>query len=488
MTGARSISRRTYALLGGAGVVLTALGTLVAIRAGFDVVSIVGATFALGLVVTLFLLPVHWLPATSLLILAFVPSRFIPNDGPFRALTPLTLIIVIWVFRRLVLRQGPPPGRYDLPAFEGRGIRLFVYIPAAFVLLWVLFSLSTTIVPSISISWSMSFLTAVIAPMLVPDSRAEGILLRRALVWSGAILGGYAFIEMVLQSSPIYGTLYNAIGRLNTELDSWSVYRAVASFSHPLFAAAFFTIPASLSIADWMRSGRVRDLAFAGLATLGVFATVSRGSLLAVAAAAAFVFVCSLFDRAVRVRARMLGFAVIGLLGVVFAANFGPLQERADSIEAVRSSATRDLGVVIALRTAEHFGWLGSGPGTSGMAADIYDDVIIENSALQLLVSLGVLGLLAIAALLAGLVVNALGHRDIGAGAATIALTVSFVGFNVMDAVYYLHALVGVIVLLSVSSYRHPDPLVPPPGSALHRPATTPLSPALGTTGGSPWT
>lgn len=481
-----AVTTRTVVLA--VGLPLTALGTALGIRAGMDLPSVAGAVFVVAVLVALFLVPVHWLPAASLLMLAFVPSRFIPNDGPFRALTPLTAIILIWVFRRLVLRQTPP-AIADLPPLHLRGARLFVYVPAVFVVLWVLYSLATSMLPQVSASWSISFLSAVVAPLLVPDSRAEGVLLRKAILWAGAILGAYAVVEMLLQSSPLYGTIYDIVGRTSTDARTWSVYRAMASFSHPLFAGAFLTIPAALGLATWMQTGRLRYLVCAVLSTLGVFGTVSRGALLAVAAAAAVVFAAALFDRVVRVRARMLGFALLGMGAFVLVANYGPLQERADSIEAVRSAETRELGVIVALKTAQHYGWVGSGPGTSGMATDLFKDIPIENSAMQLLVSIGIPGVLAVAALIAGLVVNALAVRDFGAAAVAVSVTVAFLGFNVIDAVYYMHALIGVIVLLSVSAYAPPSADVAPlprPTPATHAPPR-PL-PTPSTTGGSPWT
>ena len=485
MNAIRSNTTRSRIVVAAVGLPLTALGTVVAVRAELGLAEVLAGIFVVGLLVTLFLIPVHWLPAASLLILAFVPSRFIPNDGPFRALTPLTAIILIWVFRRLVLRQSPPADAADLPPLQIRGARLFVYVPVVFVLLWLGYSLVTSMLPNISASWSISFLSAVIAPMLVPDSRAEGILLRKSLMWAGALLGAYAIIEMVLQTSPIYGTINDLLGRLVTEERTWSVYRAMAAFSHPLFAAAFFTVPAALALATWMQTGRLRYLVCAGLSTLGIFGTVSRGALLAVAASAIVVFFASLFNPTVRVRSRMLGFALLGVAAIVFAANFAPLQERADSIEAVRSSQTRELGVIVALKTAAYYGWLGSGAGTSGMATDRYKDIPIENSGMQLLVSIGIPGVIAVLALLGGLVVNALAVRDVGAAAAVVALTVAFAGFNVIDAVYYMHALIGIVVMLSVSSFA---PL-PTPMKTAAEVARTPLrslTPSI--TGGSPWT
>ena len=324
------------------------------------------------------------------------------------------------------------------------------------MVLWIVYSTLTSRETSTSISWSLSFLTAVITPMLVPDSRREGIALRKALMWGGAILGAYAVIELALQQSPIYGTIYSALGR-SIDRD-WSVYRAFASFSHPLAAAAFFTIPAMVSLGEWAKTGKFRYLVLSGFSMLGVFATVSRGSILALAVASGVLFIACVFDREIRIRGRILGFVLLGLLGALFAATFAPLQEREDSLEAGLSNGARELGIIVAFKAAAVGDYLGTGPGTSGQTSRIFDDVVIENSALQLLISIGVPGLLTVGVLLVGLMINALGNRDLGTAAAVVALGVSFSGFNVIDAVLYMHFLVGLLVLLSLSSFLPPAP------------------------------
>lgn len=462
------VTRRQFAFLVAGAVLATIVGAVIAAVQGVSVVEIAALVFLIGVATVLFVIPVHWLPAFAVLFLAFFPSRFVPSDGPFRALPPITLLLVIWAFRRLVLRQGDSPEAAGLPPFQPRGLRLWIYVPAAFMVLWLAYSTLTSSSTSTSISWSVSFIAAVITPMLVPDSRREGILLRQALMWSGAIMGAYAFVELGLQQSPIYGTIYELLGR-GIDRD-WSVYRSFASFAHPLVAAAFFTIPSMISLGEWARTGKFRYLVMSGFAMLGVFATVSRGSILALAVASGFLFVTCLFDREIRMRGRIIGFVLLGVVGILFASTFAPLQERQDSMEAALSNGARELGLTVALKAAAVGEWLGTGPGTSGRTGRIFDDVVIENSALQLLISIGVLGLLTVIALLAGLMINALGNRDVGTPAAVVALAVSFAGFNAIDAVLYLHFLIGLLVLLSLSSF---SPSSPSTDAAIRAPRRT---------------
>ncbi|WP_455133509.1 O-antigen ligase family protein [Microbacterium aurum] len=443
------VSRRQYQLWFGGAVAATVL--LVGAASVLQVEPGIVVAAALGLVglAALFLVPVHWLPAISALAVTFVPGRFIPHDGPFRPIAPLVLVLIIWVFRRVALRQVPP-GSSDLPPFQPSALRLTVYVPAAFLVIWLAYSVVSSSSVTTSISWTMSYLLAVLMPMLVPDSRREGIVLREALMWGGAVLGAYAFVEQLLGFSPLFAVIGSAPER------EWSVYRAFATFSHPLAAASYFTIPAMLALGAWARGRGLRYLFLSGFAVLGVFATVSRGAMLAVAVGAAFLFLSLLLDPAVRAQGRMLVFVGVGIVGALFAASFGPLQDRSDSIEGGLSEGARELGLTVALKAINAGNWLGTGPGTSGQTARRFDQVIIENSLLQVVISIGIPGLLCIAALLAGLIITALSQRDAGTAAAIVALSVAYTGYNAIDAVLYLHILFALLVLLSLSAFSPP--------------------------------
>ena len=87
---------------------------------------LVAIPLVMVLVIGVFLIPVHMIPAVIVAVLCVVPTRFIPNDGPFNALPPLALVMGIWVLRRVVLGQGA--GRASrLPPLTRIGPRLAVY-------------------------------------------------------------------------------------------------------------------------------------------------------------------------------------------------------------------------------------------------------------------------------------------------------------------------------------------------------------------------
>ena len=93
---------------------------------------------------------------------------------------------------------------------------------------------------------------------------------------------------------------------------------------------------------------------------------------------------------------------------------------------------------------------MGTGPGTSGQTARLLDSIIIENSMLQLLISVGIPGLLLFVAFLGSLVWCAWARGDLGVGLAVIGYAIAITGFNSLDAVRNMHILIGFLALLAV--------------------------------------
>lgn len=436
--------------------------------------------------VFVFAVPVHTLPAIALAIFALVPTRLIPNDGPFNAIPPIAALMAIWVLRRVVLGQHPPTT--DAPRErEAFGARYAVYATAVLLFVWIAFG-TVRAGGDTSIGWSMSFVVSALLPLLVFDARREVALLRTVFLWCGAFLGAYAMVELLLGFSPLYSALSSLSGV--TKEFGFSVYRAQASFPHPLFAGAFLTIPAALGIGDWLSNGRRRDLLFGVLAAGGVVATVSRSAILALAIAAVLGAILTPLVGG-EGRWRRLGlYAILGTVGGIAVLNFGPLVERADSIESQLSASVRERAVDIALRASEFSGWLGTGPGTSGITGRLYEDLIIENSLLQLLISIGIPGLLCFLAYMATLALSSISHRDIGAAMAICAYLAAISGFNSIDALRNMHVLLGLLALLALNApTRAPGPLSPSAltstrpsavpstvASAVPIPATTPVA------------
>lgn len=403
---------------------------------------------------SLFLIPVAWLPAAAILLFAVVPERITPSDGVFAAVPPITFVVVIWVFRRVVLQQSDPLDRAHRLRITAP--RAFAMLAAAALLVWSVVSIARSPNSVTSMSWTVAFTCSALLVMLVPSAAKEAALLREAWIRAGFVFGLYAMLELALQGSPLYGTLYNALGLESVQ--HWSVYRSEVSFGHPISAGAFLAPAAVLAVAAWLQFGRKRHLLFGIGSALGVVATVSRGSIAAlgagIALAVALILVISRPRSPWRFATAIAGGALAGVL--VFVAS--PLGERSESVESARSTESRDAGTALALRAADDSGWFGTGAGTSGLIPQGSESLVIESSLLQILVSLGLPGLALFCFVVLSLTVNALRQRDIAAATALITFVVAISGFNSIEAIRSQHLLLGLLFLICLFPAARPAP------------------------------
>ena len=308
-----------------------------------------------------------------------------------------------------------------------------------------------------SIGWTMSFIASVLLPLLVFDARREARLLAATFLVVGALVGVYLLGEMLVGFSPLYGPIEAMLGAGAEEELEFSVYRARAGFAHPLFAAAFLSIPAAMGVGMWLMSGRLLPLVAAGLSGAGVLATVSRGSLAAVAVAVAFGILFAPVFIGWKNVARWMQLVVLTAVAGVVALNFGPLVERTESMESQISADVRERALVIALRAADASGWLGTGAGTSGETGRLYDTIVIENSMLQLLMSIGAPGLLLFLLFIGALIWAAWRHRNLAVILGIIAYVVSISSFNSLDAVRSMHVVLGFLVIMAINRADHEE-------------------------------
>jgi polysaccharide biosynthesis protein PslJ len=388
-----------------------------------------------------FLLPVQTLPSVIVLVLALVPTRLIPNDGPFNALPPLAIVLGVWVFRRLILGQQAEETR-DAPDTRPVAPRFAVCAIGVLLAVWLVLSSALAGFGDTSIGWTTAFTASVLLPLLILDARAEARLLVKTLLVAGALAGSYLFVEMLLGFSPLYGGA-------TTEF-IFSVYRARGAFAHPLFAAAFLTIPAALGIGQWLTSGRRWSLVAGGLAALGVVATVSRGSIAAIGVAVGFALLIGPLFIGWRHVRRWASLLVLSAIAAVIVLNFSPLAERAGSIESAISAQVRERALEVAGLAGAQSGWIGTGPGTSGETGRLFDDIVIENSLLQLLISIGIPGIVLFLAFIGALIWAAWANRNLAVSLAVVAYIVSISGFNSLDGVRSMHIVLGILVLLAV--------------------------------------
>ena len=395
--------------------------------------------------VAMLVIPTRALPATALVIFVLVPARLLPQDGPLGALPLTTIVIVIWAIRRAIApRSAARPSGIRPTTW-----RVATAVLAALFVAWSISVLIRSVDVQTSIGWLTSFTAGALLVAFVRNSRAEAEILQRTWLMLSGILGGYALIEAALRANPVWGTVYSVLGLTSSQ--HWSTYRSEASFGHPLFAALFFAVGCALAVGIWLSNGSRRVLAVAVLAGLGLVATVSRGALLGAVIAVAFAVLASMLLRGEKRWWRYVLLVVGGSLAVLVATQTGAFAERNDSMEGELSAQARDLGLYVAFRASELAGFLGTGPGTSGISGRAIYDVVIENSGLQLLISVGIPGVVLFLLLVAAGIGTALRRGAVGPAAGLVAYVIAISGFNAIDALRPMHLLLGCLLLMALN-------------------------------------
>ena len=438
------------------------------------VVIPLGFTAFLALV-ALFLVPVHILPTVALVIFALFPARILPQEGALAALPVATVVLGLWAFRRLLLLH-PPFAQHPLESRSnvGGGTRADGATPIASLsalsigaricgisfVVWSIVVTLRSVEMQTSTGWLLSFTAGAILPLLISDARQEAALIRKSWIVLGTVFGFYAIGEAILGSNPVWGQLYAVLGV--TDSQHWSVYRAEASFGHPLIAALFFAVTGVLAIAQWLTSPSRWPLVAAIVSGLALIATVSRGPLLATAIVIGMAYLAVISLRGYKRWSRVALLAVLGAAGVAALVTNGAFQERNSSMEAALSSQARDVGVWVAIQAANASDWLGTGPGTSGITGRLFDSVVIENSVLQLLISVGIPGVILFLGMIGCAALQALRCRAIAPAAALTVFLACITSFNAIDALRPLHLLLGCLLILALNSTNPPETRVRP--------------------------
>ena len=438
--------RSTPVVLAALGAVFVIVASLILPRfvSSFGLTIIPLALLAFAALVTLLLLPVHILPAVALAAFALIPPRILPQDGPIGALPLTTAVIVVWAIRRLLPTKANAVGRATPAPFKS-ATRYFGLL----LLIWTLFALLRTVDLQASLGWTISFSAAVLLPLCIGSSTFEAYWIRRVWLLLGSWLGAYALLEGVLRFNPIWGGLFSLLGLRDHQ--HWSVYRADASFGHPLFAALFFAVACALAIGVWLQESSRPALVAAIFSGLGLVATVSRGAILAAAVAIGFAYAVSLIIRNEKRWSKFILLAALMVLAVIALFQFDAFTARNNSFEAELSAQARDLGVWVSLQAANLTNWIGSGPGTSGITGRLFNDVTIENSLLQLLISIGLPGVMLFLLMIGSAIAHAISQRAVGAAAAIVAHTVGIAGFNAIDALRPMHLVLGCLLILALN-------------------------------------
>lgn len=404
------------------------------------------------LLVIAFSLPVKVLPAAALVLYAAVPARLLP-DSALVSLMPIgTVLLVIWRLRLWVLSSIGSRSRSQRGERTGHDSPESTHVVAAlFAGLFVAWAVISAVVHAsgpFAVGWMISFSVAVFVPLTVRDASKEAKIVGQTWVGVGAIAGAYAVFEFLTGGSPLFGALYEAVGAQSSQ--HWSVYRAEVSFGHPLFAGAFLAVATALAAGTWIARGGRLYLAAAALSAAGVVSTLSRGSMVATIVAVALGLLLATMGRGRGRGGRAAFIALAAAAAIVVVFQLDAFNERANSVEAELSAGARDTGLTVAIQSAQYSSFLGTGPASSGQTASQFGTVVIENSFLQVLISLGLPGLLTLVGFLAAVFVVALRAGRLPEASALVALVIALSGFNGIDAVRATHLMLGLVVLLAL--------------------------------------
>ncbi|OII09025.1 hypothetical protein [Curtobacterium sp. MCBA15_008] len=403
---------------------------------------LVVGTVALTFLVVLWVIPTSWLLPVALLVAALVPVSRLPLPEAITVISPGAVVILAWIIRR-----------------DRTGLTHPTRIVATIGLLligWLVIGVLSGISVERGLGWGTAFTLLVL--VFTFERRIAALEARRLLdtwMWTGAALAVFGVVERLLGSNPLYGRIF-ASGEYPI-FQYWSDYRITTTLGHPLNNALFLSVATVIAIARFVERGRASALLAAGLGLVGVFLTISRGGLVAVAVGVAVIVVGPLFRRSGTPDATStstrgliaLGVAGVGLVGVTLSPVF---QERLSSSNGLASARARDELVPLVLSTSQHLGYLGSGPGTSNvLLQERGTPVVVENSWFQLLLSLGLPGVCLVAALIVTAAIMALRSGSLSAAAALAALSTSAAGFNWIESDRPGMLFLGVLVAAAMS-------------------------------------
>jgi polysaccharide biosynthesis protein PslJ len=404
----------------------------VALGAGAALFPLPVALFAIvcfGLAL-LFLLPIETLPALTMLGLALVPINDLPLPTATRVASPAVVILLVWLLRRelggtaRVSAQLPGAVRWTALALVG----------------WLAITTIATISISRSLVWDLCFGLSILLPLALGLSRREARMAIDALVFVGIGLAVFAVLEYLMHRNPLLAHLY-AQAPFPIE-QRWSTYRVTTLLGHPLNNALFFAAAAAAGFARYLETRRTIYAAGFLLALVALLLTGSRGALYLTPVALVAVV-------AVEVRTGALTMQRLGRLaliaGLSLAALFALYSQtvglRADSTEAHASTGVRYRALDESLHVAADHSYLGTGPGTSNSAKeeDILNpgdvDIAIENSYLQLLVSIGIPGVALVVALLAAVIWAGVKRRNVAAAGALASMALVIGTYNFIEGV-----------------------------------------------------
>lgn len=409
---------------------------------------VAGAVMVLVALAFCFLVPAKQLPLIALILYCLVPQKALPGQT-VQLFAPALVVLVVWGIRRLLSSVG----RDQLDVGDGQRTGFSKAMRSCIVLLILVSGVLAVISLNrfTSFGWLLYFSVGLLMPLLVRNFEEESRSLRNAVPILGSLIAGWSVFEFVLGYDPVYSVIYDVVGR--GDYQHWASYRADGTFGHPLFAGTFFAVTTVVSLAAWISSRERKNLFFAAMCAVGLVLTLSRGAF--VAAALGVLTVLLLAARQDRTNFSagkgrgVLGILGITSLGVLVVSQLDFVTDRLGGAEAQSSNEGRNAILGISIRAAEDHNYLGSGPGTSRSAALPFNhiDLPIESGYLELLISLGVLGVLAFIGIGVMAVLCVFRRRDVLGVAFIVPLFVAIGFYNSLDGQRSTALLIGIFLI-----------------------------------------
>lgn len=390
------------------------------------------------------------MPAIALWLLVLLPIGFMDVPGLIGDFfTPSVLVILIWLFRVAIA--------------ERMTLLLRVPIHGLLIAIPFLAFLSASAIASeridVTLVWLAVFVICVVLPALVGQVCFDDVwqAVRWSLAGIGLFLGILASVDFLFHFNP-WAVLYQ------DQLIGSSVFRTRTSLGHPLTTAMVASV-ALAACAFPSSKGRQWPYWVCALgALIAVVLSVSRTSVIAVSASAIVGLLSAIprtGDLIKRVRGRGGRLTAI-LMAAIFvsAVALSPLmRERNVATEGISSATYRSQVLDAALDLIAERPLLGFGPGTSTRIYESYTRAPLENSALQLAVSIGLPAFILCLVGMAVIITVAMRRGRAGPAAGIVAFMISAAGFNILDASPAFLALLAPLIICAIK----PQPQTPPP-------------------------
>jgi O-antigen ligase len=362
-----------------------------------------------------------------------------------RYFTPTVILLLIWQIRLLISRPRRPIKRPSDLALLFLSVLLLALLVSAFNG----YSLFT------SSAWIGVFVLCVLLPVFIGQYRPDDVSseLQNTLAWIGIFLGLLSAVEFFLQVNP-WLDLY----KIDVTDKTWSVFRTRSSLGHPLVSAVLACICLVNCLFNRSIISRTLVISSSIASSVAIVLTVSRTAIIAIAVAILFGILTNMVAGSNALRRKSLLLIFVGGLAVM-SLLFSPLMtERASSTGGEKSAIYRLDGYFNALTMFKERPYLGFGPGNSADVYASYYEGLLETSALQILVSIGVVGSTLILLGLTFILGICLKKGLSSTIASVVAYIVGIAGFSAIDTNPGILALLCPFIYLAFSSKPNFEP------------------------------